>query len=180
MKSPKSIQIAVVFGALKLSVLLYLANKKGKPAKREMPNAAAVSNIDLTYSDSVIQRLDQKQQLLVNEMKQLSDKSIGFDSIAGLLLTTSVSSSAYYFEKSAQIKANNVAWKKAGMLYYKATRFNQPFLKQTLFTKAIDCYNKALTFDTNNIEAATMLGTCYAEGSQSTHEWNNAFKKCSE
>jgi tetratricopeptide (TPR) repeat protein len=165
MNSPKNIQIAVVFGVLTLTVLLYFANKKGKPEKKEKPKLeAAAINLE-TYSDSVIQQLDKGNQLLVKEMSAISDKSKAYDSIAGVLLSKSVTSSAYYFEKSAELKANNGAWKKAGMLYYKATRFDQPYLKQTLFSKAIECYNQALKLDTNDLEAATMLGTCYVEGS---------------
>jgi tetratricopeptide (TPR) repeat protein len=162
MKSPKTIQIIVVFGAVILTVLLYFANKKGKPVKREMPKLEAAATIDLEiYSDSVIKSLDKGQQLLVNELKQ----SNAFDSIAGVLLPNSASAAAYYYQKSAQLKATNLAWKKAGMLYYKATRFDQPYLKQTLFSNAITCYNEATKLDTNDLEAATMLGTCYVEGS---------------
>jgi tetratricopeptide (TPR) repeat protein len=166
MKSPKTIQIVVVFGILILTVLLYIANKKGQPIKREMPKLEANAAINLEiYSDSVIKSLDSKTQLLISEMNKLANKSDAFDSIAALLLTNSVTSSAYYFEKSAELKATNLAWKKAGMLYYKATRFDQPFLKQTLFSKAIACYNQAVQLDTNDLEASTMLGTCYVEGS---------------
>lgn len=166
MKSPKTIQIVVVFGIIILTVLLYFANKKGQPVKREMPKLEANAAVNLeSYSDSVIKSLNESSQSIVKEMMQLSDKSKGFDSIAGLLLTTSVTSSAFYYEKSAEIRATNLAWKKAGMLYYKATRFDQPFLKQTLFSKAIACYNQAMQLDTNDLEAATMLGTCYVEGS---------------
>jgi hypothetical protein len=166
MKSPRSIQIAVVFGIVTLTVLLYFANKKGKPVKKEMPKLEASAAVNLeTYSDSVIQSLDNESQSLVNKMKQFSDKTRGYDSIASILLTNSVTSSAYFLEKSATLKATNTAWKKAGMLYYKATRFDQPFLKQTLFGKAIECYNQAVKLDTNDLEAATMLGTCFVEGS---------------
>jgi tetratricopeptide (TPR) repeat protein len=166
MKSPKTIQIAVVFGILSITVLLYFANKKGKPLKKEMPKAETASIIDLAlYSDSVINILDTKQKSIVNEMKQLSDKSIGYDSIGGMLLQQSVTSAAFYFEKSAMLKQNASSWKKAGMLYYKATRFDPPNLKQTLFSKAIACYNEASKIDTNDLESATMLGTCYVEGS---------------
>lgn len=166
MKSPKTLQFAVVFGIVILTVLLYFANKKGQPVKREMPKLEANAAINLdAYSDSVIKSLDKNTQLLVTEMNKLNDKPKAFDSIAALLLNHSVTSSAYYFEKSAQIKATNLAWKKAGMLYYKATRFDQPFLKQTLFSKAIACYNQAMQLDTNDLEATTMLGTCYVEGS---------------
>jgi len=166
MKSPRSIQIAVVFGIVTLTVLLYFANKKGKPVKKEMPKLEASAAVNLeTYSDSVIQSLDKESQSLVNKMTQFSDKTRGYDSIASILLTNSVTSSAYFLEKSAALKATNTAWKKAGMLYYKATRFDQAFLKQTLFGKAIECYNQAVKLDTNDLEAATMLGTCYVEGS---------------
>lgn len=165
MKSPKTIQIAVVFGAIIVTVLLYFANKKGKPLKREMPQQAAANLIDISqYSDSVIKSLDGKQQQLVSEMKQLNDKALGYDSIAGILLTQSVTSSAYFYEKSAEIKRSPLAWKKAGMLYYKATRFDQAYLKQSLFNKAITCYQQAASLDTNDLEAATMLGTCFVEG----------------
>jgi tetratricopeptide (TPR) repeat protein len=166
MKSPKNIQIAVVFGIVTLTVLLYFANKKGKPVKKEMPKPEAASIIDLaSYSDSIILSLDKESQLKVKELKQLSEKSKGFDSIANILLSNSVTSSAYFLEKSAALKSTSIAWKKAGMLYYKATRFDQAYLKQTLFSKAIECYNQAVSIDTNDLEAATMLGTCYVEGS---------------
>jgi tetratricopeptide (TPR) repeat protein len=166
MKSPKNIQIAVVFGIIALTVLLYIANKKGKPVKKEMPQAAASAIVDLAaYSDSVIQNLDKAEQTAVNEMNQLSDKPKGYDSIATILLPKSITSSAFYYEKSAVLNASNMAWKKAGLLYYKATRFDQPYLKQTLFTKAIECYQNAVQLDTNDLEAATMLGTCFVEGS---------------
>ncbi len=166
MKSPRSIQIAVVFGIVTLTVLLYFANKKGKPVKKEMPKLEASAAVNLeTYSDSVIQSLDKESQSLVNKMTQFSDKTRGYDSIASILLTNSVTSSAYFLEKSAALKVTTTAWKKAGMLYYKATRFDQAFLKQTLFGKAIECYNQAVKLDTNDLEAATMLGTCYVEGS---------------
>jgi len=166
MKSPKNIQIIVIFGVVTLTVLLYIANKKGKPVKREMPKLEAASAINIeAFSDSVIQSLDKENQALVNQMKLLSNKSQGFDSIAGILLPKSVTASAFYYEKSANISATNLAWKKAGLLYYKATRFDQPYLKQTLFSKAIECYNNAMQLDTNDLEAATMLGTCFVEGS---------------
>ncbi len=102
MKTPRSIQIAVVFGIVTLTVLLYFANKKGKPVKKEMPKLEASAAVNLeTYSDSVIQSLDNESQSLVNKMKQFSDKTRGYDSIASILLSNSVTSSAYFLEKSA-------------------------------------------------------------------------------
>jgi len=166
MKSPKNIQISVIFGIVILTVLLYFANKKGKPVKKEIPKLEASAAVDLaSYSDSVIKSLDKGNQTLISEMNQLTDKTKSYDSIAGILIQHSVTASAYYFQKSAEIKATNLAWKKAGMLYYKATRFDQPYLKPTLFSKAIDCYNHAVKLDTNDLEASTMLGTCFVEGS---------------
>lgn len=166
MKSSKNIQIFVVLGVVVLTVLLYFANKKGEPVKREMPKNEAVATVDLgLHTDSVINKLDQNAQALIKEMRQSSNKSKAYDSISSILLTKSVSASAYYLEKSAMVKTDKPAWKKAAMLYYKATRFDEAYLKQTLFNKAISCYLKAYELDTNDLETATMLGTCFVEGS---------------
>ena len=166
MKSSKNLQITIVLGVVVLTVLLYFANKKGKPVKREMPKTEEVASVDLgLHTDSIINSLDQNAQSVIKEMKQLSDKSRGYDSISSILLTKSVSASAFYLEKSALIKRDKPSWKKAGMLFYKATRFDQAYLKQTLFNKAITCYLSAYQLDSNDLETATMLGTCFVEGS---------------
>lgn len=166
MKAPKTIQIVVVFGALLLTVLLYFANKKGQPVKKEQPVATASLAIDLSaYTDSVVKSLDQNQQALVSLLSNAENKVQGYDSISAILLPKNVTAAAFYLEKSANANTGPGAWKKAGLLYYKATRFDSPALRQTLFNKAIECYNEAVKKDTNDLEASTMLGTCYVEGS---------------
>ena len=73
MKSSKNLQITIVLGVVVLTVLLYFANKKGKPVKREMPKTEEVASVDLgLHTDSIINSLDQNAQSVIKEMKQLS------------------------------------------------------------------------------------------------------------
>ncbi|MCC6251603.1 MAG: tetratricopeptide repeat protein [Bacteroidia bacterium] len=163
MKQPKTIQILVVFGLIVLTVLLFFTNKKGKPSKKESPKVE-VQIIDLNrYSDSIVKALDQEQKARIETFKQFENKAETYDSIARIVATKSMGAAASFLEKKAEFVASAQAWKDAGMLYYRATHFEKPELLPTIFGKAQWCFSNALKLDASDLEAETMLGTCYVE-----------------
>ncbi len=166
MTSSKNLYALVILGIFALTVLLYFGNKKGKPTQKKEASLteAKASMVDLkTYSDSVLKTFDSVTIELINKL-QAENKASSFDSIVTVVLPKSATVAAFFLEKNAQMQPNSESWKKAGTLFYKATRFEPQHLTATLYAHATQCLDKATQLNNSDLEAATMLGTCYVEG----------------
>ncbi len=168
MGSIKGKQLAFIGGALVLTVLLYFANKVGKPTETKAQGLQE-PKVDLkAHADSAVNLLPEKERSLIITLQQQTDGKLqgnGYDSISAILLSKSIAASAFYAEKSAVLTRTSDGWKNAGKLYYKATRFEKPFLKKALFEGAIHCFDESKKIDSTDLETLTLLGTCYVEGS---------------
>lgn len=164
----KGKQIAFIVGAIALTVLLYFTNKIGKPTEVAVEKTVSTAINLATYADSVIHTLPKNEQALISKLQTQGEeisKSDVNDSISKLLLPKSITAAAFYALRKAEILSNKDTWKTTGKLFFKATRFEKPYLKKTLFENAIHCFDEAIKIDSTDLETKTLLGTCYVEGS---------------
>lgn len=167
-------QIAVISGSILLIVLLLFANTKLPPSKEEAKmsdhagpnNAVALTTLVQNAIDgltieqkSVIQKLDEA-------VKSDSDKKTAFENIINELDTLRLpTAAAYYMEKAAEASPIEKNWAEAGNRYYAATRFAKEADRPLLYSKAMDCFQKTLDLNPNNLEVKISLAACYVEGS---------------
>lgn len=162
---------------LTLTVLLYIAPKKGedKPAEMQKPMGISEVNVDVKhYFDSVYSTLNAKvqaqilqQQNLIKESSDVAIKAKAYDSLADLwkgqknpfLMAMTM------FSKSEEIKTTATC-NQAGKDCYMTSRFVEPTLQRYLLSKAIASFGKALEAEPNNIDIKTDLGICYVENGQ--------------
>ena len=167
-------QIAVISGSILLIVLLLFANTKLTPSKEEAKmsdhagpnNAVALTTLVQNAIDgltieqkSVIQKLDEA-------VKSGSDKKTAFENIINELDTLRLpTAAAYYMEKAAEASPIEKNWAEAGNRYYAATRFAKEADRPLLYSKAMDCFQKTLDLNPNNLEVKISLAACFVEGS---------------
>ncbi len=165
-------QITVIVGSIVIIVLLLFANTK-LPKKEGMPpmsdHAGAKSSNINTLVESAKSALNADQKLsfekLDEALKTSLDKKKSFENIINhwdSLRQPAVA--AYYMEQSAMASSDEGAWKKAGDRYYSATRFVKEDEKPILYNKALECFQKTLDLNPNNVEAKISLASCYVEG----------------
>ena len=71
---------------------------------------------------------------------------------------------AYFVEQIALKKQNSSAYYKAGERYYYAIRFTKDNTEiPTLYSNAINCYQKAISLDSKNVDAKIQLAACFVE-----------------
>jgi Tfp pilus assembly protein PilF len=165
-------QIAVVSGALILSVLLLLANTKLLP-KEEAPVEEHEHSETLGFTKVVQGAIDalaanekKAVQTLDEAIKTSPDKKRAFENMIDMwdsLRNPSVA--AYYMELAAQASPTEVNWLEAANRYYAATRFVEETNRPLLYNKAMECFNHVLEMNPKNIEAKISLAACYVEGS---------------
>jgi tetratricopeptide (TPR) repeat protein len=165
-------QIAVIVGSIVVIVLLLFANTK-LPKKESLPEmsdhaGAKSSNIN-TLIENAKSALNANQKLrfekLEEALKTSSDKKKSFENIINQWdsLRQPVVA-AYYMEQAASASSNESNWKKAGDRYYAATRFVKEDERSMLYNKALECFQKTLDLNPNNVEAKISLASCYVEG----------------
>jgi tetratricopeptide (TPR) repeat protein len=172
MRSVNKKQIAVVSGSLILIVLLLFANTR-LPKNAEKPMSDHAGNNTSTIS-SVVEnakgKLNKDQKLAVDRLEEAlkasPDKKAAFENMINLWdsLRQPVVS-AYYMEQAAKASSNEKNWMEAGNRYYGSTRFAPEAERPMLYSKAIECFERTLQLNPNNIDAKINLGACYVEGS---------------
>lgn len=168
-------QIAVISGSLLLIVLLFFANtklpEKKKEAEATSEHAGHEHAEDLVaVVESAKKKLSPPQQQELEKLeaalKSAPDKKVAFENMIGhwdSLRQPLVA--AYYMEEAAKASPIAKNWFAAGNRYYAATRFVAPEQRQVLFSKAMECFEKTLELEPNNVEAKINLAACYVEGS---------------
>ena len=167
-------QIAVVATAALLFVLLLfvdtsLPSKKKEEAVKKQENTVFDADIVLK---SALNSLSQEQKNEVSTLTSSAEKADG--SLKAVLLDSLVKwwdgfqkpqMAAVYAEQLAVTTANSVSWSKAGDHYFSGARFVKEELRPGLYQKAMDCYNKTLALEPQNVDAKINLAACYVEGS---------------
>lgn len=168
-------QITVIVGSIVLIVLLLFANTK-LPKKEEAAqapsaeSAAPVTNINQLVEDaknSLTPTLKQQLENLEQSLSSTSNKRTVFEKIVSKwdsLRQPAIA--AFYIEQAAINTNNDYDWKSAGDRYYASVRFvKEEAVHQLLYTKAIECFEKAVELNPKNIEAKISLASCYVDGS---------------
>ena len=165
-------RLSVIAGSLVLLVLLMFANTT-PPAKKpealtaqEQPASQMAAQITAARS-----ALAPKERSLVEAWEEEAGKgAAGVPALDSLVKfwdgVKRPDIAAAYTEKIAAIKNTADAWDKAGKRYYFAVRFVKPEGHGELYSSAINCFNKALALDPDNLEIKTSIASCYVEGSQ--------------
>lgn len=172
MKSVNKTQLAVLAGSLVLFVLLLFADKI--PKKEETSGmsghaGSAEGNISALVEDAKKALTnDQKAKIekLEEALKTSTDKKIAFENIIKQWDTLQHPIvGAFLLEQSAIASPTEANWNDAANHYYKATRFAKEAEKAVVYAKAIECYQKVLDLNPQNVDAKINLGACYVEGS---------------
>ena len=166
-------QIAVIIGSIILIVLLLFANNQlpKKVVEVEVGENVSEASTSVKALVDIAQKglnADQKEVFvkLEEELTKASDKAIVYKKIIDQWsLIRQPIPLAYYSEQLAIAVESEINWEDAGNRYYSATRFVKSEENQLLFKKAIDCFEKTLNINPNNINAKINLASCYVEGS---------------
>ena len=167
-------QISVIVGSIIVIVLLLFANtklpkKEGAPAMSDHAGTKDVVNINsLVENATNALNKDQKQNFekLEEAIKTSPDKQRSFENMVGMWDSIRQPAvAAFYMEQAAMASSNEKNWKEAGDRYYAATRFVKEDQKPVLFNKALECFQKTLELNPDNVEAKISLASCYVEGS---------------
>jgi tetratricopeptide (TPR) repeat protein len=160
-------QLAVIFGSILLIVLLLLTNTK--PSKRaeanQMQAPVSVASVVEKIKSSLSNEQKEQAKLLEENLKSSSDKKQAFDTIIRFFdgLRQPIAA-AYYTEKAAEASSTEKNWNTAGIRYYAATQFYDGESKGLLFQKAVECFQKTVELNPENVDAKISLAACYVEG----------------
>lgn len=166
-------QIAVLSGSVLIIVLLYFANTKlpDNSGKMDATEVAPVNGLDVnTFVEraTVALEADQKENFvqLKSELSTATDKTVVYEKLVYFWDQLRQPIVAAYFMEQIAINSNKeMDWKKAGDRYYAATRFVTGEEKPMLFSRALECFEKTLELNPDNIDAKINLASCYVEGS---------------
>lgn len=169
-------QISVLLGSVVVVVLLLFANTRlpENKGEQEMSDHAGSNNTTsiVTLVNNAKAELDDENKIVFKKLEEAlvasSDKTNALESLIkqwGIIRKPLVA--AYYAEQLAIVSADESLWKMAGDRYYAATRFVKEAEKQTLFKKAMECFEKTLDLNPGNVDAKINLASCYVEGSPS-------------
>ncbi|HRG51310.1 MAG TPA: tetratricopeptide repeat protein [Bacteroidia bacterium] len=174
MKPVTKKQIAVLAGSSIIVVLLLFANTK-LPKNKEVANhsehagPSSETNVVALITQS-FESLTASQKLDVQKLEKAVevavDKKTAFEQLINMCdsLRQPVAA-AYYMEKAAIASPVEKNWSEAGTRYYMAVRFTKPEQHPMLYAKAMECFEKVLALNPDNLETKISLGSCYVEGS---------------
>jgi len=159
-------QKLVIFLALALAVLLYLAPKQLPEKEPEVISADYTSLIETAKQQispeqkSVVETLEKQ----VNDEKDVKRKTVLLDSLRKTWLTfKNQELYAIYGQSIAALENTEQGWMMAGEDFMKAGGQSQNANKANLYKSAIDCFTKVMKMNPSNLAAKTKLGTCYVE-----------------
>lgn len=171
--SARKTQLLLVFGALVLSVLLFIAPKIAPTVPDEHEGhdhskAPDVTGTIESYRNMAVKQLNENQKKIYNDLS--SRKS--HDTIVSFwdqLRRPDLASLASEEKATATGKAED--WMKAGNRYYYAVQFTQDKTEiPLLYQSAMRSFGKVLKLEPQNTEAKIMLASCYVEGSSNPME----------
>jgi tetratricopeptide (TPR) repeat protein len=166
-------QIAVISGSVVLIVLLLFANTK--PPAKEVPagtsehashSGSEINDMVATAKAALSPSQRKSFENLEAALNTSADKKLAYERIIDQWDSIRQPAiAAYYMEQAAKASSSAKNWFEAGNRYYAATRFVKEEERHILFGKAMECYEKTLQAEPNNIEAKISLAACYVEGS---------------
>lgn len=165
-------QLSYLAGAVLLTVALYLSignstDTSGTSEQQSENNAASSFDEQLAMAKARLKR--QETDKLNALEKQLEQSSTDTAVLAQLGRTWDElgdpSISSHYFEVIATTTPGEKEWLNAAYRYFDAFKMSDDSTARAVMVqKAIDCYNKVLEVNPQNLDAKTDLGVCYAEG----------------
>lgn len=132
-------QKLIILCGLVLAVLLYFAPKQ--PSSEKTPEEVSAN----TNADFISSFAEAKKNLAPNEQEVFSRLEADL--------------------KKAQTDNNEQSWLASADDFLKGARYLQSDKKALLYKGAMECYEKVLSFNPNNLAAKTNLGTAIVESS---------------
>jgi tetratricopeptide (TPR) repeat protein len=166
-------QISLIVGSVVVIVLLLFTNTKLPKKENASPMASDHAGEKSANINTLVENTknglspDQKQKIekLEESLKSTSNQQKSFENMIhqwDSLRQPMVA--AYYMEQAAIAASTEGNWKQAGDRYYAATRFVGEADRPILFNKALECFQKTVDINPNNVEAKVSLASCYVEG----------------
>ncbi len=179
--SAKKIKVILLFGALVLFVLLFIAPKTSPNGPENDAKAASGTSVIAADANLQVYLSLAVKNLRLNE-KQRFEKFVSakqFDSLSVLWNTLKRPDlAAHYAEELAKTTNKAENWFIAGNRYYYAV----PFIKDNteepvLYQCAMRCFQNGLKLDSKNIDSRIMLASCYVESGLNPMEGINQLKE---
>jgi predicted Zn-dependent protease len=163
----KKTQVFLIFSALVLFVLLFIAPKTmPNKAKGEADKMLSFGNANIDVF------VNMAQKALSPMQKKQSDSLVSqkaFDSLVPFwdkLKRPDLAS--FYLEQTAKRVNSPASWFNAGNRYYYAVQFCEDKSEvPLLYQCAMRCMSKTLALNPKNSDAKILLASCYVEGTQS-------------
>ncbi len=165
-------QLSYLAGAVLLTVALYLSI--GNSSDTSVATQQSSENLSagsfegrLTMSKA---RLKRQETDRVNGLEKKIEQSSGDTALLAQLGRTwdelgDPSISSHYFEEIATTTPGEREWLNAAYRYFDAFKMSDDSVSRSVMVqKAIDCYQKVIESNPQNLDAKTDLGVCYAEG----------------
>jgi len=165
-------QLSYLAGAVLLTVALYLSI--GNSSDTSVATQQSSENLSagsfegrLTMAKA---RLKRQETDRVNGLEKKIEQSSGDTALLAQLGRTwdelgDPSISSHYFEEIATTTPGEREWLNAAYRYFDAFKMSDDSVSRSVMVqKAIDCYQKVIESNPQNLDAKTDLGVCYAEG----------------
>src|SRR5215510_14200301 len=164
------IQAVLIIACIGLTAFLYFSPKTMLTPK--VSSSAAVGSSDFIFEQAK-RKLQRQEVTSINELEKIletktgSDRLVLLDSLAYRWdVLNEPAAAAEYYKKMAEINASEKSWGDAAQRYLAALRTEQDSATGGwLLQRAIDCYNKVVEINPENIDAKMDLARCYAETS---------------
>ncbi len=159
------LQLGILIGALVLIiVLVYMPRtQQQQTATRDIPKGQAIdAKCFETMVDSLYKAMPAELNAQLKALAQYPDSAIR--------LATSKNQNVVAANIAQQAYANSTdaaSLKKIAGRYYNATKFSADnnCVSTYCYSKAVEAFNKVLSANPNDLEAKTLLGSCYVETS---------------
>ena len=166
--SARSAQILLVSGTILLTAALYLA-----PQFKSESHTVNVVKERFSFESSLLQAksgLNKNDATLINKIEEgvlkHSDNIVLLDSLVQFWdKQKHPGISAHYAEQKAIKEQSESNWTQAAYRYFDAFQATpDSTIRNLMVNKAINCYEKIIKLNPDNLDAKTDLGLCFAEG----------------
>ena len=178
----KKTQLLLIFGALVLFVLLFIAPKLAPDDSETTGLGQAPEKTKVSTDGNLNVYLNMATKSVALDQKNTLDKFIAeknYDSLA--VIWTKLRRpdlAAHYAEELAKSKNTAEAWFNAGNRYYYSVQFTQDKSETpVLYQCSMRCFNNGLKLDPKNVDAKIMLASCFVEGTQNPMEGVSRLKE---